>query len=143
MPLAGAELGAEAYTTNWTTGRLALSGYLGEGEGFGGLDAGIRVQTPTRIAPFAGVGMFHGASRGVEPADNDGIDNDDDMWIDEPDEEKTTVDGWLSVVYPEIGAHLWIDGNWRLTTYGRYLVTTEGRDQDDWLLGMQLTAFRR
>jgi len=141
--MVGAELGGEGYMTNWTTGRASLSAYLGEDEGFGGLDLGFRLQTPTRIAPFVGIGTFHGASRGVERADWDGLDNDDDGRIDEFGEEKSVVDGWLSVVYPEVGAHLWLDGSWRLTTYGRYLITSEGRDHDDWLLGMQFTVFGR
>jgi hypothetical protein len=42
-----------------------------------------------------------------------------------------------------VGAHFWIDGNWRVTTFGRYLVTSFGRDSDDWLLGLQVTRFGR
>jgi len=141
--MGGAELGVEGYLTSCITARGALSGYLGEDEGYGGLDLGVRLQTPTRIAPFIGVGTFQGGSRGVELAHWDGLDNDDDGLIDEYGEKKSTIDGWLSTVYPEVGAHLWVDGNWRLTGYGRYLVTSEGRKQDDWLLGLQLTCFRR
>ena len=141
--MAGAEVGIERYMTSYATARGALSAYLGVDEGFAGLDLGMRLQTPTRIAPFVGVGTFQGGSRGVELAHWDGVDNDGDGFIDEFGEEKSTVDNWLSVVYPELGAHLWIDGNWRLTTYGRYLVTSEGRKHDDWLMGLQLTCFGR
>ncbi len=139
----GGELGAEGYATSWLTGRAALSGYYGDDEGFLGLEVGARLQTPTRVAPFVGVGTFQGASRGVELADHDGLDNDDDWWIDEPGEDRSTVDRFLSVVYPEVGAHVWIDGNWRVTTYGRYFITSEGRDSDDWLVGLQVTRFGR
>jgi hypothetical protein len=140
--MGGGELGGESYVTSWITARGALAGYLGEDEGYGGVDLGVRLQTPTRIAPFIGVGTFHGGSRGVEIAHWDGLDNDDGR-IDEWGEKRSTIDGWLSTIYPEVGAHLWVDGNWRLTGYGRYLVTTEGRKQDDWLLGLQVTCFGR
>ena len=139
----GGELGAEAYGTSWLTGRGALSGYYGHDEGFLGADLGFRLQTPTRIAPFVGVGTFQGISRGVRLADEDGLDNDDDGRWDEKGETDGYIDGLLSVVYPEVGVHAWLNGNWRITTYGRYLVTSQGRAYDDWLLGLQLTAFSR
>lgn len=58
-------------------------------------------------------------------------------------EKKSTIDGWLGSIYPEVGSHFWINGRWRLTTYGRHLITTEGRRHDDWLWGLQLTCFGR
>ncbi|MCB9938417.1 MAG: hypothetical protein H6823_09250 [Planctomycetaceae bacterium] len=142
-PFVGGELGIEGYPTSWTSARASLATYLGDDEGYLGLDTGFRLQTPTRIAPFVGLGMFHGASRTVELADWDGLDNDNDGLTDERGEEKSGVDGWLSAVYPEVGTHLWVNGNWRLTAYGRYFVTTEGRSRDDWLVGLQLAAFGR
>jgi hypothetical protein len=142
-PMGGLESGAEGYPANWMTGRGALSLFAGEDDAYGGLDLGLRLQSPTRVAAFVGVGTFHGASRKVEDADDDGIDNDDDGWIDEYGEDKESFDGWLSSIYPEIGTHLWINGRWRLTGYGRYLITTEGRQHDDWLLGIQLARFSR
>ena len=142
-PMGGAELGAETYTTNWSTARAALSLFMGEDEGYGGLDLGLRLQTPTRIAPFVGVGTFQGGSRGVRIADHDGQDNDDDGWIDEYGEKESRIDSWLASVYPELGTHFWINGSWRLTGYGRYLITSEGRRHDDWLIGLQLSCFGR
>jgi hypothetical protein len=142
-PFVGGELGIEGYSTSWLSGRASLATYIGDDEGYLGLDSGLRLQTPTRVAPFLGVGMFHGGSRGVELADWDGRDNDDDGLIDERGEEESDVDDWLSAVYPEVGAHVWLNGSWRLTAYGRYFVTTEGRDHDDWLIGGQLTVFGR
>lgn len=141
--MGGAELGAEGYVTCWLTGRAALAGYYGHDEGFAGAELGTRLQTPTRIAPFVGIGTFQGFSRGEELADDDGLDNDGDGWQDERGEKDWYVDGYLAVVYPEVGVHAWINGSWRVTTYGRYLVTSEGRAYDDWLLGLQVTAFRR
>jgi hypothetical protein len=141
--LYGGELGGEAYLSEWSTGRAALAGYVGPDDVYGGLDIGARLQTPTRIAPFVGIGAFNGFSTGEERADDDGIDNDDDGLVDERREKRTTYDGWLSAIYPEVGLHLWLDGCWRVTAYGRYLVTTEGRGQDDWLLGLQIAGFSR
>ena len=142
-PFYGAEFGTEGYATSWLTGRGSLAAYGGDGEGRLGLDVGTRLQTPTRIAPFAGVGMFLGARPHKDLADMDGLDNDDDGWIDELGEDEWDIDNWLVAVYPEIGVHVWLNGRWRLTAYGRYLVTTEGRVHDDWLIGGQLTVFRR
>ncbi len=139
----GAELGVEGYPDNWISGRYSLAGYIGDNEGYAGLDAGVRIQTPTRVAPFVGIGIFNGYSRGRELADNDFRDNDDDGFIDEPGEEKTGIDDWLSAVYPEVGMHAWLNGSMRLTAFGRYFVTTEGRARDDWLIGGQVAIFSR
>ena len=139
----GGEIGWEVYHENWLTGRAALAGYLGQEEGYAGLDLSLRSQTPTRLAPFVGVGMFHGASKTEELADNDGLDNDDDDWIDESGETDEGIDAWISSVYPEVGVHWWINGSWRLTASGRYFVTTEGRNHDDWLIGSQISVFFR
>lgn len=142
-PFAGAELGFEGYATSWLTTRAALAGSVGDGEGRIGLDLGTRIQTPSRVAPFAGVGMFVGARPHKDLANMDGLDNDDDGFIDEFNEKEWDIDNWLVAVYPELGAHVWLNGSWRLTAYGRYLLTTEGRGHDDWLVGGQLTVFRR
>jgi len=138
----GAELGCERYATSWLSGRAAIAATLGNNEGYLGFDTGLRLQTPTRIAPFVGMGMFLGASRRIELADSDGLNNDDDFFTDEPGEE-AEVDDWLGAVYPEVGVHFWLNGRWRLTAYGRYFVTTAGRAHDDWLVGGQLTVFQR
>jgi len=143
-PFAGIEWGVESYPNSWTTGRVSLAATVGDNEGRIGVDLGARVQTPTRIAPFAGVGMFFGTRpHHTDPAEMDGIDNDDDGLIDEFGEYEWDFDNWLVSIYPEVGAHVWLNGSWRLTAYARYLFTTEGRGHDDWLLGGQLTVFHR
>jgi hypothetical protein len=142
-PLFGGELGFERYPSNSFSHRLSCTTYLGNDDGFAGFDLGARLQTPSRVAPFAGLGGFIGLSPTWTPAETDGIDNDDNGWVDEPGETDFGIDGLLGIVYPEVGAHLWINGCWRVTTYARYLFTTEGRAQDDWLAGAQLTAFQR
>jgi hypothetical protein len=141
--LAGAEIGYEDYATSWVTARTAIAGYIGPDDWYAGVDSGLRLQLPTRITPFAGVGMFHGLSTTYADASDDGIDNDDDNFIDEKGEEDIEFDGWLSAVYPEVGVHFWATGHGRLTGFARYMVTTDGRDADDWLAGIQFTAFGR
>lgn len=133
------EIGREVYDESYFSHRLSLSGFVGEGIGTVGVDIGARLQAPTRLAPFVGAG----ASAGVlfQDALSLALDSVDDSDLFQEDS-STDVDG-LVVIYPEVGTHFWIDGQIRLTMYGRYLVTTEGRDFDDWLVGGQITLFSR
>jgi hypothetical protein len=94
--LGGGDIGFESYAASWSTFRVGASAYFGADEGFVGVDLGTRLQTPTRLAPFAGLGTFHGVSRAVYVADRDGKDNDDDTFIDEQGEETSTIDGYLA-----------------------------------------------
>lgn len=141
--LAGIEIGTEAYPDSWFSQRVGFSGFLGHDDWYAGIDSGARIQLPTRLAPFAGLGMFHGLSTTREDATRDGEDNDDDGLVDEYGETAVVPDGWLSTVYPELGIHFWPAGQARLTVYARYLVSSEGRNYDDWLAGFQFTAFER
>ncbi len=141
--LASAEIGGEVYPVSWYSQRAALSGYVGHGDWFAGADVGARLQLPTRLTPFVGIGTMHGFSTTYVLADDDGIDNDDDEIIDERGEEDLSFDGWLSAVYPEVGVHFWATGQSRVSLFGRYLVTSEGRDYDDWLAGLQFSIFDR
>ena len=88
------------------------------------------------MAPFIGTGLFGGVASQTVAADNDGVDNHDDLSIDEPDEKKSRISGALIGVYPELGVHFWWSPKVRFTGYGRYLVTTEGREADSWLYGV-------
>lgn len=139
----GAELGAEGYATSWLSSRMALAGYLGPDDWYAGADFGLRTQLPTRLTPFAGIGTFHGFSTTRADATNDGEDNDDDGFLDEVGEKKTKFDGWLSSFYPELGVHFWPTGQSRFTAFARYMMTSHGREHDDWLAGLQFTALSR
>ncbi len=141
--LVGAELGTEYYPSSWFSTRAALAGFVGHDDWYAGLDSGLRLQLPTRVTPFVGAGTFHGFSTTRIDATRDGRDNDDDGFADEFGETKTVADGWLSSVYPELGVHFWPTGQARLSAFTRYLITTEGREADDWLAGVQFTAFNR
>lgn len=136
---AGAELGAFHYLTHSVESRVGLKGLVGTGDNdfFAGIDAGLRVQAPSRFAPFAGVGMYLGGNGKSELADDDLRDNDNDGSIDELGEEKD-VGSFFASVYPEVGAHFWLNGRTRLTTSAQYHLTTSGRDDDFLFLGISL-----
>lgn len=135
------EVGTESYLASFLTMRGSLMGATDGDDYFTGADAGLRVQLPTRLAPFAGVGVFLGAAEEEVLADNDWIDNDDDGRIDEPGEERERFSGALAAFYPELGTHFWWNPNVRLTGFGRYFVTTHGRRNDDWVVGIGLALF--
>ena len=137
------EIGSEGYATSWLSGRLAFAGYLGHEDWYAGVDSGARLQLPTRITPFAGVGLFNGLSTTFGPAEDDNLDNDDDGAVDEDGETDWDFDGWLTAASPAVGAHFWPSGQSRLTLFSRYMVTTDGRASDDWLTGFQFTTFSR
>lgn len=139
--LAGLELGVEGYATSFMTTRGALTLITDSDDWFTGADLGLRIQTPTRLAPFAGAGLFAGYAEEVVPAEDDWIDNDDDGFTDERGEDKERFSGFLASIYPEVGAHFWWTPSLRLTAFGRYLITTEGRAADDWLIGGGLALF--
>lgn len=138
----GGEIGFFHYHEPWRESRVGIAGLAGTGaaNGFVGLDGGLRLQPPTRIAPFAGLGGFVGLSEDKVPA-IDGRDNDDDWFVDEPGETKKQV-GALFAAYPEIGVHAWLTSRVRLTGFGRYYVTTDGRDSDFWYVGLGISLLR-
>ena len=141
--LIGLDVGMEGYGTSFSTTRISL-GLMSDGDDiFTGVDTGLRIQTPTRLAPFVGVGLFGGYARETVPAEDDWIDNDDDGFTDERGEDRERFSGGLAGIYPELGGHFWWTPNVRLTGFGRYLVTTEGRDEDDWWLGGGLAVFTK
>ena len=103
----------------------------------GGIELGLRTRTPSRISPFVGAGLFSGSWTTYEPAESDGIDNDNDSSIDELGEEEEVVDS-LWAVYPEVGLHIWLTDSVRITGTYRYYITTDGRESDRALYGIGL-----
>ena len=137
---AGGKIGGFYHPTYWSEFNYSLTGLAGTGahDWFLGPEVGVRLQTPSRVAPFVGVGGFLGLNRFYEDADNDGIDNDDDGAVDEFGEETDEYKA-IVAVYPEVGLHAWLTGSTRLTASGRYYVTEEGRDDDFWYFGLSLS----
>lgn len=136
----GATIGGFYYPTSWSELNYSVTGMAGTGahDWFLGPEVGLRIQTPTRVAPFVGVGGFLGINRYFEKAENDNVDNDNDGFTDEPGEEDDAYKA-ITAVYPEVGIHAWLSGKTRLTASGRYYVTEEGRDDDFWYLGLSLS----
>lgn len=141
--LAGIDIGIEGYATSYLTTRGSLMLMSDGSDLFTGADVGMRLQTPTRLAPFVGAGLFAGYAKEVVPAADDWIDNDDDGFIDERGEDRERFSGFLASIYPETGIHFWWTPNIRMTGFARYMVTTEGRDDDDWLIGGGVALFSR
>jgi len=137
----GGEIGYEGYATSFLTARGSLMGIGNQEDWFTGLDGGLRLQSPTRLAAFTGAGVFVGAANEMVPATDDSIDNDDDGFVDEAGEKRERLSGMLVGIYPEVGAHFWWTPAVRLTGYGKYMVTSEGRSGDDWLIGAGIAIF--
>ncbi|TWT83474.1 hypothetical protein CA13_49390 [Planctomycetes bacterium CA13] len=142
-PMASAEAGVTGYWTSYFTNRIGAVAAANDDDVYLGVETGIRLQAPTRLAPFVGLGLFAGYAEETRLADNDGVDNDDNGWIDERGEEEDHFSGALAAVYPEIGVHFWWTPKVRLSVFARELVTTEGRDSDSTYFGGTIGIFSR
>ena len=134
----GGEIGVFSYPASWFEMRAGLQGLItanGEDSGaFGGVTGGVRVQPPSRVAPFVGVGGFAGVHSYETNGEFNEIDDDEDFSIDEPGEMEEKTKSFLAV-YPEVGVHAWLNGHVRATASASYFVSTEGRDADFWYFG--------
>ena len=126
-PAAGGEIGAFGYGPSWLSGRigLALLGGTDANDLFTGLNMGVRVQSPSRVSPFGGLGVFAGYSEEEVYDENCGCRDE-------------TVDNTFFAIYPEIGVHFWLTGKTRLTASGSHFINSEGRDHDFWFFGLSV-----
>lgn len=144
---AGVEIGAFQYGEGlpWleTRGALSLLWADTAEEVFIGGTLGARVQSPSRIAPFVGLGGYLGITPYFEyvAAESDNVDNDDDGFTDESGERDREFDDFAAV-YPEIGIHFWATPRTRITASAAYMITSEGRDQDFWFLGVNVARLK-
>jgi hypothetical protein len=144
---AGVEVGVFRYAEQmpWLESRGAASVLWADTaeEVFAGLTLGVRTQTPSRIAPFAGLGGHVSITPYFEyvDADFDNIDNDDDDWIDEPGEQRKEFE-YFAAIYPEVGVHLWATPRLRITGSAAYMLTSQGRDSDFWFFGLNIARLR-
>jgi hypothetical protein len=133
---AGVEAGVFAYPRSWLEARAAGAVLAHESErplSGGGL-IGMRIQPPTRLAPFVGMGGYLGWA-GWEDAAMDSVDNDDDGFTDELGEDQSV---FVAALVPELGMHYWITSRLRLTSSADYRLTTSGRDSDSMYYGLSL-----
>ena len=140
-----ADIGAMHYPEAWTESYLAFSGLYSDDlhDAFFGGKLGTRIQSPSRIAPFVGVGgfagLFHKGSAGdalwLALQDDDDCDCNDPDWG--PGDDGLHP---MFAVYPEAGIHYWLNSDTRLSASISYMVSTEGRDYDYLLLGFSLTS---
>lgn len=126
----GGDIGMFMYPTSYLELRGGASGLIYENDTpvTGGLTGGVRLQTPTRLAPFVGLGAYGGFTPNFIEVDN-GRDDNNNGYIDDSSEVDT---GAVLALVPEAGGHFWITSDWRLTAGLSYLLTTDGGD--DFLL---------
>lgn len=130
------EIMAEGGLSRIVSGRFGFSFFLSEKTGLhGGIEGGVRMNTPGKVSPFVGTGMFLGSWTTDKRAEDDGIDNDKDNLVDEFGEMREETD-FLLAIYPEAGLHLWLARSVRLTASYRYYITTHGRNSDRGLYGL-------
>lgn len=134
----GAEAGLFVYPRSWLETRIggALLAHEGEHELSGGGILGARVQTPSRLAPFAGVNGYLGYA-GSRSADKDGTDNDGDGDVDEFGEDEVN---FVGAIAPELGVHYWLTSRVRLTGSADYRLTSDGRGNDSLFYGVSLAV---
>ncbi len=133
----GADVGMFLYQGSAVETRTSLKAIAGAGTGeiMAGLEPGIRIQTPSRLAPFVGAGTFIGGSWPGDDRRDDGFDNDFDGVVDDYDESDAQS---LVTIFPEIGAHFWLNSSTRLTTSAQYHFSSEGRDDDFVFVGFSV-----
>jgi hypothetical protein len=144
---AGIELGIFQYADEkpWLEGRGALSVLWADTaeEVFAGATLGARAQSPSRVAPFVGLGAYVGVTPYFEfvLADADNIDNDDDGLIDEGGENSKEFE-FFAAMYPEVGLHVWATPRYRVTASAAYMLTSEGHEHDFWLFGLNFAGLK-
>lgn len=135
----GAEFGLFRYPNPYLEGRVGVAGLFYESDNIpmsGGGLAAARLQTPTRLAPFVGIGGYAGMTPEMG-ANHDNIDNDGDFYIDEGDE---TEQDFVFAMIPETGCHFWLTPGWRLTGSASYYMPSSGREDDFWMFGISVAC---
>ncbi len=131
----GGEIGGEKYINDWSSAHAGLAFLFADGfdeEFFLGVNLGARIAVPWWLSPFAGVGVYGGWSELEILA---ALFSDDPGAPDDQRVVETDEGSLLGAIFPEIGVHLWVTDNLRITGLARYYVTTEGRALDYWYYG--------
>lgn len=140
-PLAGTgALGLFHYPTSWLSWRAGLAGatFSNSDERLiaGGAELGLRVQTPTQLAPFVGVGTFLGWQ---EQKTTTTTVSEESFWGFHSTQTTTkTKTKGLATVYPEVGVIFWVSPHVYLATRAAYNFTSLRHDKESWMLGLEL-----
>ncbi|TWT85492.1 hypothetical protein Pla123a_02990 [Posidoniimonas polymericola] len=102
----------------------------------GGFECGARLQSPSRLAPFVGIGGYAGGNE-----KDDGRDNNGNGYIDEDFEKNDT--SYDVAVIPEVGVHFWTTPYIRTSASASYYVTSAGGDSDFMLYGVSLSVLTK
>ena len=116
---------------------LISDAYDAEQPVFGGASVGLRTALDVPLSPYVGVGLYLGENEKEVSASHDKIDNDRDGFIDERGE-MTTDNLLMTAIYPELGFHLKFGETFSIRMMGRYMVSSFGRQHDDWYYGVSL-----
>jgi len=132
----GGEAGWFQYPTSYLEWHGGLAGLLYEGNTSAtiGVTGGARVQTPSRLAPFMGIGAYGGVTP-YNLHDDDGFDDDGNGLVDDFGEE--TNDHVLAI-YPEAGVHFWLTPEWRITASTSYWVAVTDEVDGFWMWNLSL-----
>lgn len=104
---------------------------------FGGVSIGLRTAWDVPLSPYLGAGIYVGENEKEISASKDNIDNDNDGFVDEAGE-MTADNQLMTAIYPEVGWRIKFGDTVALRMMGRYLVSSFGRQHDDWFYGVSL-----
>ncbi|QDU86805.1 hypothetical protein Pla175_01570 [Pirellulimonas nuda] len=131
----------------WYEGHYGLAGLIDTtSESISiGIEGGLRLQSPTRLAPFVGVGGYAGFTPTTLFSSNDD-DRYSSPFMDEPDEPTENAD-LVFAALPEAGVHFWLTPHVRLTGSATYIasVSTGGGSGDafGWNCGLSFLTSRK
>lgn len=140
-PLAGTgALGLFHYPTSWLSWRAGLAGatFSNSDERLiaGGAELGLRVQTPTQLAPFVGVGTFLGWQE--QKTTTTTVSKESFWGLHSTSTTTETKTKGLATVYPEVGVIFWVSPHVYLATRAAYNFTSLRHDKESWMLGLEL-----
>jgi hypothetical protein len=123
------ELGLDVYINDFFSindvfsinGSFMLLGSEYEKDTVYGYRLGARVEAPTRISPFWGLGTFFGSS---------------DFWGDKSTNKAIIPTTYMATVFSEAGLHIWTTKDTRLSLYYSYNFSSNGRRDDMKILGL-------
>jgi hypothetical protein len=106
-----------------------------------GMDIGARLNFGNKVAPFMGFGFFYGEAFEYVEARDDNIDNDGDGSVDERGEMASKRLDSMAAVYPELGLHLWVSNNVRITGSGKYFIVSKDEVDNYWIGSIAISIF--